>query len=190
MDLDIDLLKKMSKSSPIHSSFGMIFGELGTSDAQIIIEWIINANFGDPEERPDILNLLINSEGGSLYDAFAIIDVMKSSIIPIRTIGLGQISSAALMVFMSGTKGERVLTPNTSILSHRYSAGSHGKEHELFAIVKEFNIVKDRMMNLYKKATGLREEKIKKLLLPAEDVFLTAQEALELKLCDRIAYLK
>jgi ATP-dependent Clp protease protease subunit len=150
---------------------------------------VIEANFCDPEERPDILNLLINSQGGSLTDAFAIIDVMKSSHLPIRTVGLGQIASAALMIFMAGTKGHRVLTPNTSILSHRWSGGGIGKSHELFAISKEFDLTSDRMFHHYKECTGLTDTVIKKYLLPPEDVYLTSEEALRHKICDKIALL-
>ena len=43
-----------------------------------------------------------------------------------------------LSIFMSGQKGHRTLTPNTSILSHQWAWGSAGKEHELFATIKEF----------------------------------------------------
>ena len=39
---------------------------------------------------------------------------------------------------MSGTKGRRIITPNTSI--QQYSWGSSGKEHELFARVREFEL--------------------------------------------------
>jgi ATP-dependent Clp protease, protease subunit len=69
---------------------------------------------------------------------------------PIRTIGLGQIASAGLLIFASGSKGQRILTPNTSILSHQYSWGAFGKEHELFATVKEFDLTTKRMIAHYK----------------------------------------
>ena len=125
-------------------------------------------------------------EGGELAPAFALIDVMKISKIPIKTVGLGQIASCGLLIFLSGTPGRRVLTPNTSILSHQFSWGNEGKAHELFATVKEFELVQQRMVNLYKETTGLDEKTIKTVLLPAQDVYLSAQEALEYNICDAI----
>jgi ATP-dependent Clp protease protease subunit len=129
---------------------------------------------------------MICSEGGELAPAFALIDVMKNSKIPIKTVGLGQIASCGLLIFLSGTPGRRVLTPNTSILSHQFSWGSEGKAHELFATVKEFELIQHRMINLYKSSTNLDEETIKKVLLPAQDVYLSAEEALSYGICDHI----
>ena len=122
--------------------------------------------------------------------AFALIDVMMSSQIPVKTVGLGTIASAGLLVFISGTAGRRVLTPNTSILSHQFSWGSDGKAHELFSITKEFNLTQARMVEHYKQCTGLTEEEIKVTLLPPSDVWLTADEALALGICDYISDLK
>jgi ATP-dependent Clp protease protease subunit len=111
---------------------------------------------------------------------------MKGSAIPVRTIGLGQIASAGLLMFIAGDKGQRVLTPNTSILSHQYSWGAFGKEHELFATVKEFDLTTKRLLAHYKKCTDLKESDIKEFLLPPQDVWLTPQEAKKLNLCDEI----
>ena len=90
------------------------------------------------------------------------------------------------MIFIAGTKGERILTPNTSILSHQFSWGSSGKSHELFATIKEFSLTEKRMMNHYVKSTGMSEERVKELLLPANDVWLDAYEAKELGLADLV----
>ena len=120
---------------------------------------------------------------------FALIDVMRSSKIPIKTVGLGTIASCGLLIFLSGSPGRRVLTPNTSIMSHQFSWGTEGKVHELFATVKEFELTQQRMVNLYKNCTGLDEETIKRVLLPPQDVYLSAQDALEYHICDHVAEL-
>jgi ATP-dependent Clp protease protease subunit len=150
--------------------------EINLQTAKQTVEWIFECNF--QEERPDMLNLVITSPGGELSAAFAIIDAMRGSAIPIRTIGLGEIASAGLMIFIAGTKGTRLLTPNTSILSHQYSWGAFGKEHELFATVKQFDLTTKKMIAHYKKCSGLSEAKIKELLLPSE--------AKSLGLCDEV----
>jgi ATP-dependent Clp protease protease subunit len=104
----------------------------------------------------------------------------------VRTIGLGQIASAGLMIFLAGEKGQRILTPNTSILSHQYTWGAFGKEHELFATVKEFDLTTKKMVSHYKKCTGLQEKKIREILLPPQDIWLSPAEALELGICDHV----
>ena len=150
-----------------------------------LIDWIISENF-NREKKKNELTLGICSPGGDLNACFALIDVMKGSKIPIRTIGMGMIASCGLLMFISGTKGRRVLTPNTSILSHQYSWGSFGKEHELFAVVREFELSTERMIEHYKKCTGMSEKKIREILLPPQDVWLNANEAIKYGIADKI----
>lgn len=176
------------KEDQTKHSFFLLMEEVNLTSCKQAIEWILDANFS--EERPSMLNLLINSPGGDLNAAFALVDVMRGSAVPIRTIGLGQIASAGLLIFISGDKGQRLLTPNTSILSHQYSWGAFGKEHELFAQIKEFDLTTKRMIAHYKKCTGLTEDKIRDVLLPPQDVWLSALEAKKLGLCDDVKDLK
>ena len=151
-----------------------------------IVQWIIEKNLCPAQERPKELTLIINSPGGSVHAAFALIDTMKGSAIPVKTVGLGLIASCGVLTFMAGTKGKRILTPNTSILSHQYSWGSSGKEHELFARVREFELSTERMLAHYKKCTGMSEKKIREILLPPEDKWLSAKEAVKYGIADRI----
>lgn len=171
------------KDSSAHS-FYLFMDEVTLATTKPMVEWIFDANFS--EERPDMLNLLVCSPGGDLNAAFALIDTMRGSAIPVRTIGLGQIASAGLMIFIAGDKGKRILTPNTSILSHQYSWGAFGKEHELFATVKEFDLTTKKMISHYKKCTGLSEAKIREILLPPQDIWLSPTEAKKLGLCDDV----
>jgi ATP-dependent Clp protease protease subunit len=172
------------KEDSSQHSFLLLMEEITLASAKNAVEWIFEANFA--EERPELLNLIITSPGGDLNAAFALIDVMRGSAIPIRTIGLGQIASAGLMIFIAGDKDNRILTPNTSILSHQYSWGAFGKEHELFATVKEFDLTTKKMIAHYKKCTGLSDAKIREVLLPPQDIWLSPVEAKKLGLCDYV----
>ena len=148
------------------------------------IDFIIRHNL--QRKKIGKIQLMINSPGGSVESCMALIDVMKGSKISIHTVGLGMIASCGILIFMSGEKGHRTLTPNTSILSHQYSWGSQGKEHELFATVKEMELTSKRLLEHYKRCTGLTEKVIKEKLLPPEDVWLTPQEAKKLGIADHI----
>jgi ATP-dependent Clp protease protease subunit len=167
----------------------VFMGEVAEDTIKPIIEWILVENHVAKKKKKELL-LMICSDGGSMENAFALIDVMKSSSIPVKTVGLGSIASSGLLIFLAGTKGRRVLTPNTSILSHQYSWGSDGKHHELWAVTKEFGLAHQRMIRHYGESTGLDEETIKTKLLPANDVYLSAEEALALGICDYISDLR
>jgi len=164
----------------------VFMGEVDDENIKPIIEWILHENFVSKKKRKELL-LMICSEGGDMSAAFALIDVMKSSNIYIKTVGLGQIASAGLLIFLAGSPGRRILTPNTSILSHQWAWGSDGKAHELFATMREFDLTQKRMMAHYRECTGLDETEIKTSLLPPHDVWLSAEEALALNVCDAIA---
>ena len=148
------------------------------------IEFVLKQNAEKKKQKR--LQFMICSPGGDVPSCFALIDIMKGSRIPIHTVGLGVIASCGLLLFITGEKGKRTLTPNTSILSHQYSWGSYGKEHELFAQVKEFELSTERMINHYKKCTGLTESQIREHLLPPEDRWLSAKEAKKLGICDKV----
>ena len=166
----------------------VLMGEIDEDTVKPVIEWILHENYVRKKKIKELL-LTICSSGGNLGVGFALIDVMRSSKIPIKTVGLGTIASCGLLIFLSGSPGRRVLTPNTSIMSHQFSWGTEGKVHELFATVKEFELTQQRMVNLYKNCTGLDEETIKRVLLPPQDVYLSAQDALQYHICDHVAEL-
>ena len=170
---------------------GIFFLSGGFNDqtAKDIVTWILEANLQTRHEY-DHLTLMINSPGGNVASAFAIIDAMRGSAIPVHTLGLGMIGSCGLLTFIAGEPGHRALTPNTSILSHQWSWGSRGKSHELFAAVREFELTDQRMLNHYMKCTGLDMETVRDKLLPAQDIWLDAKEAKKMGICDTIKELK
>lgn len=164
----------------------VLMGEISCETIQPVVEWILYENYVAKHRKNELL-LMICSEGGDLQNAFALIDVMNSSRIPIKTVGLGMIASSGLLIFMSGTPGRRVLTPNTSILSHQFSWYNEGKAHELFATMREYELTQQRMIEHYKRCTGQDDQTIRDFLLPAQDRWLSGEEALKLRICDAIS---
>ena len=149
------------------------------------IEFILKQN--SEKKKQKRLQFLICSNGGDVPPCFALIDIMKGSR---YTYSYGRFGSDCIMwstiCLLQVRKVIEYLTPNTSILSHQYSWGNWGKEHELFAQVVEFELSTKRMLEHYKKCTGLTEEDIREHLLPPEDVWLSAKEAKKLGICDNV----
>jgi len=140
-----------------------------------------------PEEvKPTHITLIINSTGGELSSAFHLIDLIKSSEIPVHTIGFGTVASAGLMVLMAGKEGERTCTHNTIMMSHQYSGGISGKEHELVGSFKNFEMVSDMVLEHYVKCTGLKEQTILDHLLGPTDNYLTPDEAIKFNIVDQV----
>jgi len=158
-------------------------GELDEETIGRVIKWIVYENY-DKQDR--VLTLYINSPGGDMYQMFALIDIMKASDLPIRTIGIGHIMSAAFLIFASGTHGQRIIAKNTGIMCHQYSDSPEGKHHDLKAQMEEGDRINKRMLDILCSATGMPASKIKTLLLRESDVFIGAEEAVKLGIADSV----
>lgn len=164
-----------------HTHF--LVGDIDEDNVNTCIKWITYENL---DNKDKVLTLYINSTGGDLYQGFALIDVIQSSNHPIRVIGIGAVMSTAFLVFASGTKGERYAAKNTSFMCHQFTSGMDAKFHDLKAEMKESESLNTKMVTILKEATGLPPHKIKTKLLPASDVYLTAEEVVELGIADFI----
>lgn len=161
-----------------------INGEINEDSIGDAVKWLIYENLDTSKEK--VLTLYINSTGGDLYQAFGLIDIMKASPHVVRCIGIGAVMSAAFLIFASGDKGHRYAAKNTSFMCHQFTESMDSKYHDLKATMRENDICNDRMVAVLKEATGLAPSVIKKKLLPASDVYLTAEEVVDLGIADNI----
>jgi ATP-dependent Clp protease protease subunit len=165
---------------------GIIYvsGNIDGGTAENVCKQIIEFNI---KAEVNQIQLVINSPGGSLTAGFSIIDMMEWSRIPIYTTGIGMIASMALLVFMTGEKGRRVITPRTSILSHRFSAFSIGNHSQLIAGRKEEDMAHERIVQHYLAYSNVKDKaELEKLLLRDVDTWLTPDEAVQHGIADRI----
>lgn len=168
----------------LENSTFFINGEINEDSVGDCIKWLIYENLDTSKEKT--LTIYINSTGGDLYQAFGLIDVMHASPHLIRCIGIGAVMSAAFLIFASGDQGQRYAAKNTSFMCHQFTESMDSKYHDLKATMKENDTCNERMVAVLKAATGLAPSVIKKKLLPASDIYLTAQEAVDLGIADHI----
>jgi len=163
-----------------------LIGEVEDDSVQPIIMAIMEYNLMAKEDQPGKLVLFINSPGGFVSSAYHLIDTIKQSTIPVATIGTGEIASAGVMLLMAGTKGNRFITENCSVMSHQFSRGVVGKEHEIAAASKDFQLDTARMVNHYRKCTGKSVSYIRKHLLQQSDCFFSPDEAVTHGIVDEV----
>ena len=163
---------------------GIVFLSGGIDDgtAERVCREIIELNLeGDAEQ----IQFIINSPGGNASAGFAIIDMMEWSRLPVYTTGIGMVGSMGLLVFMTGEKGRRVVTPRTSILSHRFSGLSGGNHSQLIASRKEQDLLHARIVDHYLRYANIRtREELEQYLLRDVDTWLSAEEAVSFGLAD------
>lgn len=158
-------------------------GDIDEDSIGAAIKWILYENL---QGEGRTLTLYINSTGGDLYQALALIDVMRNSPHIIRTIGVGAVMSAAFLIFACGDKKHRYASSNTSFMCHQFSSSSDAKYHDLKAEMKETELLNEKMINILVETTGLIKSRVKAKLLPASDVYLTAEEVLDFCIADHI----
>ncbi len=176
--------EKSSRKST--EDYGIIFisGGIDGGAAERICRDIIRINL----ERPaDHIQMIINSSGGDISAGFAIIDMMEWSSLPVYTTGLGLVASMALGIFMSGNKDHRILTPRTSLLSHRFFSISMGNHSELIARRKEEDFLHERLIEHYISHSNIQtRQEVETLLLRDVDTWLTPAEAIQYGIADGV----
>jgi ATP-dependent Clp protease protease subunit len=162
-----------------------LIGEIDEENINECVKWLAYENIDPKADR--VLTLYVNSQGGDLYEAFGLIDMMRNSQLPVRTIGYGSVMSAAFLIVASGAHGERYITKNCGIMCHQMSATEEmGKYHDIKATRKETDRLNKAMYDVLKECTGLDGRIIKTRLLPAHDVYMTAEEMIEFGAADQI----
>jgi ATP-dependent Clp protease protease subunit len=162
-----------------------INGELDENSVKDAIKWLVYENLNKNEDK--ILTMYINSCGGSLTDTFALVDIMRNSQYIIRTVGVGNLMSAAFILFSCGTKGHRYIYKNTSIMCHQFAESiDNTKYHDIRAQMRETENCNNRMIEILRDTTNLPVSKIKSKLLSPTDFYMTAEELVSFNVADRI----
>ena len=138
------------------------------------------------ESDLDHLTIVVNSPGGSVSAAFALIDTMRTSRIPVHTLAIGEIASCGVLITMSGAKGFRRISENCLVMSHQYSWGAQGKHSDLMASRRGQDLVQRLLLKHYRKCTKLSEKRILSELMPHHDVWLDAEEARNYGIVDEV----
>lgn len=184
VEVEVSEADSFIKSAMLESSKYVLRGELLGANISDAINWIIYENLDT--SVPKLLTLIINSVGGEVYEAFGLIDVMQASVHPIKVIGIGTVMSSAFLIFLSGTRGHRVIGKNTGIMCHQFSMANEAKFHDIKATNRENEWVHQRMINIIQLGTGMTAAAIKKKLLRPSDTFLTAEEMIAIGGADRL----
>jgi len=175
--------KEKEEKDPL-DKITFLTGEIDEETAENIIKKIIKLNH---KQEVPFIQMIINSNGGHIPSGFAIIDIMRWSKIPIYTIGLGLIASMGLLIFMAGEKGHRIITPRTSVLSHRFYAQIKGTHSELLAFRKEEDFLYKRIINHYLEFSKIKTKtELEKKLLKDVEIWLTPEETVKFGLADII----
>ncbi|PDS80846.1 ATP-dependent Clp protease proteolytic subunit [Rhizobium sp. L43] len=140
--------------------------------------------FLEAENPKKPISLYINSPGGVVTSGLAMYDTMRFIRAPVHTLCMGTARSMGSFLLMAGEPGGRAALPNASILIHQPSGGFQGQASDMLIHAEEILKTKQRMTRLYAEHCGRSYEDFEHGM--DRDRFMTAEEALEWGLIDRI----
>lgn len=123
-----------------------------------------------------VLWIHLLSEGGDLFVAFALHDILHSLKVPVGVVVEGLCGSAALLVAMAGR--QRYICPNAFVLIHQLSSVSYGKYSDLQDEMELYRKMMIRIKDIFVRSTSLTSEQVDKFL--SRETWLTAEEAVAL----------
>jgi len=140
--------------------------------------------FLQSDDSKSDIHLYINSPGGSVTAGMAIYDTMQFVTCDVATYCIGQCASMGAVLLTAGKHGKRHALPNSRIMIHQPLAGMEGTAEEIMIHAKEFQKIKGKLNGILLKHTGHSLEKIEQDT--DRDRFMSADEALEYQLIDRV----
>ena len=155
--------------------------EVNSASAGVVVAQLLYLEGQDPEKD---ISLYINSPGGVITDGMAIYDTMQYIKCDVSTICLGMAASMGAFLLAAGTKGKRFALPNSEIMIHQPSGGAQGQATDISIHANHILRVKYKLNQILSERTGQPLDVVKRDT--ERDNFMTAQEALEYGLIDKV----
>lgn len=158
-------------------------GEIDDATANTVVAQLIYLEAKDPSKD---ISLYINSPGGSVSAGLAIYDTMNYVKCDVSTICIGMAASMGAFLLSSGAKGKRFALPNSEIMIHQPLGGAQGQASDIKIAAEHILKTKEKLTRILAENSGKPFEIVEKDT--DRDNFLSAQEALEYGLIDKVFY--
>ena len=158
-------------------------GEIDDAVANTVVAQLIYLEAKDPSKD---ISLYINSPGGSVSAGLAIYDTMNYIKCDVSTICIGMAASMGAFLLSSGQKGKRFALPNSEIMIHQPLGGAQGQASDIKIAADHILKTRHKLNTILAQNSGKPLEVIERDT--DRDNYLSAQEALEYGLIDRVFY--
>ena len=156
-------------------------GPIDDDTANIIIAQLLFLQF---ENNKKDIQLYINSPGGSVSAALAILDTMNHVKNDVSTVCVGLAASAAALLLSSGKKGKRFSLPNSEIMIHQPLGGAQGQASDIEITARQILKLKDKLNRMMAENTGKTLAQIEKDA--DRDYYMSADEAKKYGIIDKV----
>jgi ATP-dependent Clp protease protease subunit len=171
----------------------MLDTEVNEHTASLLVAQLLFLEAENPDKD---ISFYINSPGGSVSAGLAIYDTMQFIKPDVQTIVIGQACSMGSFLAQAGTVGKRWVLPESRTMIHRVSSGTPGTRGSVHVQDLQFEDarrgfeeskrVNQRLTELYVKHNTAGKTYDEFYELMKFDTFLSAQEAVNMGLADKI----
>ena len=159
----------------------MLCEEVNDTSASLVVAQLLYLEGQDPDKD---ISLYINSPGGSVSAGLAIYDTMQYIKCDVSTICIGMAASMGAFLLSSGAKGKRMCLPNSEVMIHQPMGGAQGQVTDIKIHTDHILRIKENLNKILAANTGRTLEEIQRDT--ERDNFMTAQEAMEYGLVDKV----
>lgn len=184
----VDQQGDVSASISLNKNNVYVYGEITARSCELLKNQLLEMDYNGRIFKmtygiaPPPINLHIQSGGGSLMNAFYIVDLIENLETPVHTYVDGFAASAASLISVVGEK--RFMTKNSAILIHQLSSEKKGKYQELDDDMKNMQQFMEKIKNIYLEKTELSLPRLDELL--NHDLWLDATTCKRVGLVDEI----
>ena len=157
--------------------------EVNATTASLVVAQLL---YLEAQDRDKDIQLYINSPSGSVTAGMAIYDTIQNVKCDASTICVGMAASMRAFLPSSGAKCTRLALPNAEIMIHQPSAGTQGQITDMAIHLKRLEVIKRRLNHILADNTGRSVETVAAGC--ERDNFMTAEEAKECGLIDKVIY--
>ncbi|NOZ21201.1 MAG: ATP-dependent Clp protease proteolytic subunit [Planctomycetes bacterium] len=175
-DSDEGVLLRMLKTRTI-----VLADEFDKDLSRKVITQLLLLEADDPGEK---IRIIINSPGGDADAGFAIYDIINFIKPPVQTICAGLTASAAVIVLLAGTRGQRYALPNARLLIHQPSTSVRGAAADIEIEASEILKFRTKINKLIADETGQKLEKVE--ADTRRNYWMSAEEALKYGLINKV----
>ena len=169
-----------------------LFGDVSEEKVAELIQGLLYLNeiniLETDQEKKKPIEFYVSTYGGNADDMFALYDVMEyvKKETHIQTIGLGKVMSAGVLLLAAGTQGERRIGKNCRVMIHNVMGGTTGSLPNLANELSAIEQLQEDYVNALVDNTKMTKKQLRKMLNEKVNVYLSAEEALELGIADII----
>jgi len=189
VDLE-EILAAATAASPELKVVGL-FSDVNEENVAELVHGILyldEANKAKSKKQRKPIEFYVSTYGGNADDMFALYDIMSKvkETSEIHTIGVGKVMSAGVLLLAAGTKGKRRIGKNCRVMIHSVMGGNHGSLHNMMNEMEAIEQIQDMYCDALIANSNLTKKQLKKMLERKVNVYLSAEEAIELGIADEI----